>query len=468
MSCGSEGPRRDRAPVILIVFDALHAAHVSHLGHDRPTTPSLDALASEGVTFTQAFAPAPYTLASIPSLFTGRLPDHHGLVASGLVLPDDEHTLAELLGAAGYRTFAAVANIKGGSLYGLDQGFEQFLEFYDTEPTTPAKSARKGGALGRLPRAEAFLPVFREWLLELDAGEPAFLYAHVLEPHMPYDPPAKYRNLWLDPDYRGRFRRGATHKLMLDLQGRVVTPGQAAKQQAGDGYFVIERADSRAVKALYDANIRYADDVLGKLLELLRKSGLYDDAFIIVTSDHGEALWEHGRWGHSWHLYDEMLHVPLVVKFPLGSGPSDTRVDGIVSTMDLVPTLCELLNLAPPPGLDGRSLAATLERRPSAVDRRIYLRTVHSTPHIGLRTHRDKVIVGRDPETGATRRVQHFRVSDDPGEHNDLYSVDPAATLPHVAELEAWIRAADGNQARRSAEYTDSQRDLLRQLGYTD
>lgn len=129
VACGpSEPPVEplDRPPVVLVLLDALHAAHLGHLGYHSPTTPHLDALAADGVSFANVLAPAPYTVASVPSLLTGRLPESHGVTGNGARLRDEEQTMAEVLGAAGYRTHAVVSQMNGGPQLGNDQGFEVF------------------------------------------------------------------------------------------------------------------------------------------------------------------------------------------------------------------------------------------------------------------------------------------------------------------------------------------------------
>ena len=298
LSCGG---RREKPHLVLIVLDALHAGHVSHLGYTRETTPNLDRLAAEGVTFTQVLAPAPYTLASIPSILTGRLPDSHGLTqkANGK-LSAEEVTLAEILKADGYTTLGAVASANGSSAFGLDQGFERFIEVFQGEGRPDQITVQREGSALHVPSADEFLPIMVDWLAEVRGKTPHFFYLHVLEPHTPYTPPEDFRSRFIDPGYSGPFKSGDGEILVETVRGEA-------------------EADEEGIRAtidLYDANLAWADHVLGLLLDEIKKFGLYDDALIIVTSDHGEAFWQHGLWGHNNQLYEEMLRVPLVVKFP--------------------------------------------------------------------------------------------------------------------------------------------------------
>jgi len=451
-----------RPPVVLIVFDALHAGRVSHLGYERETTPNLDAIAAEGVSFARAFAPAPYTLASIPSLLTGRLPDSHGVTSQLAALPDDESTLAELLGAAGYRTVAAVGNLNGGARLGNDQGFEVFDELFRSPKGELVVAEEQGGDL-QLASADLFVDFTREQLAEGSDGRPLFLYLHVLEPHAPYHMPEAYRELWLDPEYDGIFASGDTAAFISTIH---------------DGVEPTER-DIEAAVALYDANLRWADHNLGELRALLEQAGLWDRALVIVTSDHGEAFWEHGRWGHNDHLFDEQLHVPLVVKPPSGRGLRGVVREDMVSIIDVAPSILQWLDL--PVGeqpIDGLPLAAMVEHgdwHPPA--RELLLRSHHEIPHLGLRGETHKTIVervarpdeqGRTGALGHTTRVRYYSLLSDPGEHEDLYERERRRADRDAARLEEWGRRAAVNRNQRGVGMTPSELHMLKNLGYVD
>jgi arylsulfatase A-like enzyme len=436
-----------RPPVVLIVFDALHAGRVSHLGYERDTTPNIDRLAAEGVSFGRAFAPAPYTIAGIASLLTGRLPDSHGVTDTETALDDHEATLAERLSAVGYDTVAAVGNLNGGAAFGHDQGFDAFTELYRTP----------GSDELRLATADLFVDFTRDLLGRERSDRPLFLYLHVLEPHAPYSMPEEYRSLWIDPGYDGPLASGETQALVDTLSGRIE----------------VTQRDIEAAIALYDANLRWADHNFGLLRETLERGGLWDEALVIVTSDHGEAFWEHGRWGHNDHLYDEQLRVPLIVKLPGARGLKGVVRDELVSTLDVVPSICEWLNLAADgPPMDGVPLAALVEhaeRRPDG--RELMLRSHHEIAHFGLRSETHKTIVEREQQRvgrGRVTEVRHFALEQDPGERVDLYEQERARVQPVLDRIEEWGRASVKSGKKRRDEMNAVELRHLRDLGYME
>jgi len=440
-------PPSAKPPVILIVLDALSAKHLSHLGYEHETTPNIDALAGDGVTFTTSFAPAPYTLASIPSILTGRHPDTHGLSQPGSELPASEVTLAELLGEAGYRTFAAIGNLQGSSLHALDQGFSVYEELFREE-------GPDGGTVSHIPSSTEFLPVLKKWNSE-ESHAPPFYYLHLLEPHIPYAPPADIRKRYIDPSYTGRYKDGVTMEVM--------------KKAAERNIWNVEAVHHGPVRSLYDANIEWVDANVGEIFDYLREVGLYDRSLILLTSDHGESFWQHGRWGHSTQVYDEMLQVPLVIKLPKGTGPEGLRIDTLASVMDIVPTVCELLNLpAPPHRLDGISLVPAFIN-PKAfenaqADRQLIARTNHKVPVMALRGSTRKTIVTRPAKEGEVLKVESYAIATDPGEEKDLGSSE--GTAADVEALLEWAANAKLNGPATDRELTDDEQKHLEDLGY--
>ena len=444
-------------PVVLVLFDALHAAHLTHLGYERATTPELDRLAAEGVSFSRAFAPAPYTVAGVPSILTGRLPDTHGVTNQAARLDDEEVTLAEYLGAAGYRTAGAVSNLNGGLRLGNGQGFEVFEELYYIDDAERAEGRVEGRPV-RLVTADLLVDFAARALATTDP-RPLLLYLHVLEPHAPYVMPDAYRELWLEPGYDGVFAAGDTAALIA-----ANAPGAA-----------ITRRDVEAAIALYDANLRYADEAFGRIRGLLEGAGLWDPALVLVTSDHGEAFWQHGRWGHNEHLYDEELRVPLIVKLPAGRGLAGLVRPELVSTVDLVPSVCQWLDLPlAGPDLDGRSLAALVEHRDfEPGPRELLLRSHHTIAHLALRTNASKTIVERaqtaeDGGFGRTVAIEHYELDRDPGEREDVHERERERLGPVVERLEAWGRDAVIARNDQGAGMTRTELHMLKELGYVD
>ena len=481
LGCGRDGGEADprdsapaveplgRPPVVVVLFDALHAAHLSHLGYPRETTPELDRLVAEGVSFARAFSPAPYTVAGVPSILTGRRPDSHGVTNQAARLASEETTLAEYLRAAGYRTMGAISNLNAGVRLGNDQGFEVFEELFFTDDPDRAEATSEGRPI-RLVTADLVVDFARRMLARLAAdtsGAPPFLYLHVLEPHAPYVMPSEYRELWLDPDYDGVFVEGDIDPFVRSLN-----------EDLG-----LEQADIDAATALYDANLRWADHNFGLIRGLLEEAGLWDEALVVVTSDHGEAFWQHGRWGHNDHLFDEQLRVPLIVKLP-GAAQDDRPGDGparnvvrseLVSTIDLVPSVCEWLDL--PVGelaLDGLSLAPLVEDPGwTPPPRELILRSHHTIAHLALRTEGEKTIVERaetveDGGFGATVQVRHFDLTADPGERVDLSGQGRVELEGVVGRLEEYGRRSIVDRGERGVGMTRTELHMLKNLGYIE
>jgi arylsulfatase len=447
------GLGRRGGPVVVIVLDALHAAHLGHLGYDRDTSPHLDALAAEGVTFEHAFAPAPYTNAAIPSLLTGRLPDHHGVVKRDRMLAPVETTLAELFQAAGYATHGAVANMNGASDFGCDQGFETYVETFREHEGRIGGPSRGEGKM-RLPLAAEFAPILRAWVEEAEDPRRSLFYLHVLEPHEPYDPPAEFRELWLDEDYAGPFvGHPARAMQLLDMSRRAGTE--------------LPEADRQALLDLYDGNIANVDAAVGAMLDVLRDAELLDDALIVVTSDHGEAFWQHGEQGHNTQLYDPMLRVPLIVRFPGEDAPRGVRVRRMVSILDLVPSLCRWFDLGLPElPLDGLDLTEAIAA-PDELwrERKLLLRNFSEPPVLGVRTDTTKSILHPPAAAGQRATVEHYRLDEDPGETRDHGF---RAGEPDLAHAAVWITNVEPTAVPLDGELSMEEEAHLRDLGYAE
>lgn len=451
-SCGPGDPATPAphagAPIVLVVLDALDAGHLHHLGYERETSPNLDALAAEGVSFERALSPAPYTLAGIPSLLTGRFPDTHQLTRKTRPLRAGELTLAEVLREAGYATFGAVSNPNGSSMFGCEQGFEVYHEPFRASPDDSRDEFR-------LPDSAEYPDLLREWLAATPAGTPGFYYMHLLEPHSPYDPPEPYRSTFLDPEYRGPMERGAT-QVLVDSE---------------NGLVELSEADRAATVDLYDANILYADEIFRRLVEALTDAGVYDEAIVIVTSDHGEAFWQHGHWGHNDFLHEEMLRVPLIVKLPGKAGPRGRVVEGLASTIDVVPSLARWVGARAPFELFEGTTLDPLIAGEARAERDLFLRTNSDVPDVGVRTPDAKTIVLRDEKTRKRTGVEHYDLVEDPRELAPLAEPGPAdeARLVRVMEwaYEKWEeqKAARGEPVQ---ELSEGARELLESLGYVD
>jgi arylsulfatase A-like enzyme len=445
--CGGQASRPN---LVLVVLDNVRADHVGAYGYSRPTTPTLDELAREGTRFSRALAPSSWTRPSVASLFTSRLPSEHGAVAMESSLTDSLPTLAETLRKAGYRTAGFSGNfVHVSERGGLARGFEHW-----TSLSLPAREGvdelwRMPGGNGasvalRAPRGDELT---RAVLDALPKGStPLFLYVHYMDAHVPWVP---------DAERWRRFSRAA------DAAGPAAASSDYVVRLAAERPEVEERERLRLVD-LYDAQIAGADAALGELLRGLRERGVCPACVVLVASDHGEELGEHGGWFHGGNLYGESLAVPLVLHD--GRRPF-AGVDGRpASLIDVAPTLLGLAGVAVPPEMRGVSLLA-----PSPSQARLLAAELHEDPSFerAVRAREQRLALVRWPWkliVSRQRPVVAYQLERDPGELVPLGAADgPAAELGAAADA---LLAAPGHAGGRDAELTPEEREALRALGY--
>jgi arylsulfatase A-like enzyme len=333
-------PERPAQPnVLLLVLDTMRGDRCAFLGYDRPTTPALDEFAKEATVFTRAWSSSNWTAPAHASLFTGVGADRHGLSSSGRpFLRPYIPTLAERFGEAGYATACFSNNELVAPEFGLTRGFARFDALYKDEKR-PEPTSRQAHTLAA------------EWAeAQQRAGKPFFLFINDVEPHQPYIPSAEDAALlarsaptpaetaaasWYEPNLVMKFNLGA---VQIDPKSMAV------------------HSD------LYDGELRMLDREVGVLLERLKRSKLLDSTVVVILSDHGEFLGEHHIVDHAFGLYREVLHVPLLVRWP-GTFEAGRRVTDVVRIEDVAPTLLELCGLPPLPDIEGVSLTGNLAGR---------------------------------------------------------------------------------------------------------
>jgi len=327
-----EGAGASRPNVLLIVMDTVRARRTGLNGYGRPTTPSLDRIASEGTVYTRAWSPCSWTGPSHASLFTGLRPEHHGFLGGICFFLDEPAvTLAESLADSGYATVCLTGNDIVGPQFGLTQGFEIYERSSDqADSTAPA-------AVWATDRALELTAKFR------DEGRPFFLFVNDWEPHQPYDPPSEVARRFLDP--------GADQSHVQDARSFIATREVCLEF----GWRRFDSSQWKILSDLYDGEIATVDAEVGRLIEGLRAQGTLDETVVVVTSDHGENLGEHDLSGHMYSLHRTVLHVPLYVRFP-GRFDAGRRENGVVRLEDVHPTILGLCGVAVPPDLDGLSL----------------------------------------------------------------------------------------------------------------
>lgn len=352
--------------VLLVVLDALRADHTSIHGYDRPTTPALEALAADGHVFDRAFTAAPWTPASHGSLFAGVHPSTHGYLDGNVAFTPPHAPLAAVLADRGYRTFGAARNPKIAGHTQVTRGFQDYGDLYTVPSRPDSLGETKRLYLDLLP---GWVRTGRDWLrcerwpaehltgsfvkrrIRRHAGsEPFFGFVNVNAPHSPYAPPERFGRRFESDD------AGAAETAVVD---DLVDRG-GYRFMAGELDPTPE--EWAAVQDRYDGEIAFADAILGRLLDVLRTAGVYDETLVVVTADHGEHFGEHGRAYHQFSLFDELLHVPLVVKFPAGTTADDVPTGELVSLVDLYPTVLAALGIPVPETVEGQRIGTDSSR----------------------------------------------------------------------------------------------------------
>jgi arylsulfatase A-like enzyme len=421
-----------QANAILVVLDAGRADHLGCYGYARRTTPEIDRIAAEGVLFPRVYTPAVYTLAAMSSVWTSQYPDrHHSEVSFSAKLPKDRLTLAELLSAQGIRTAGFVANAVAGSGFGFERGFLEFHELF-----------REYGS-----SASAFAHVMPDWLRDNKSSR-FFAYLHFREPHFPYDP---------DPPFDTMFGpEGPIPKAIRRDTGWITDLNQARRAPSPGEIDHLVR--------LYDGNMAFADQEIGRLRRTLEEQGLWDRTALFIIADHGEGLFEHGWIGHNVDLHEGSIHVPLVVHLPKGAAVSARRPDGLFDLLDVAPTLADLFGVRKQGGAEksfqGTSLLPAMMGAPGQPA--VLSRTVWDRPRYALRDPRYKFVY--DTRTGEERL---FDLQADAQETRDLAASDPLRTAYFRQELHDWMahlrpQAGEGSDTAPSREECLN----LKSLGY--
>jgi arylsulfatase A-like enzyme len=302
------------ASVVLVVLDTVRIDHLTPYGYAKETTPRLLQFAQEGLLFERARSAAPWTLSSHASIFTGKLPSQHGCDWEHRWLADGQETIAEVLKREKFETFGVTTNVNASSIYNLHQGFDRFVE------TWSLRESRRGRDDSAIANEE-----IRAWLdRRPDPARPFFLFVNYADAHLPYAPPPPLDRMFGAASDRARALASRGDLLRGVLSGEVKLTAD----------------DVAGLTALYDGELRKVDGLFGDLLDDLAQRGLRDDTLVIVVADHGELLGEDGLVDHQLSLREELLHVPLVIRWPRMVRPG--RVPEPVSLTEIKPWLDSL------------------------------------------------------------------------------------------------------------------------------
>ncbi len=393
-----------RPNVIVYLIDTLRADYLTSYGADPRVSPYLHELGQDGFVFEDFFAVASWTRPTTATVLTGLYPTSHG-VSSGKAMSSSLVTMGELMGSAGYSSWAAVANAQIGSrTLQFEQGFHRFVPLEGLEPP-PVERATESSS-GQIN--DTVIP----WLDE-NRGEPFFLYLHSLDPHAPYRAPGHFQEVF-GKDYRGPQR------------GKAAAPRIAEQIGAWD----LNDEDVEYIRDTYRNEIAYQDLQIQRLVDALEERDLLDNTVIMVLSDHGEEFLDHGDWIHGHRMWQELVRVPLILWMPEGIrrelGVQPKVVADPVSQLDLVPTVTALLNIDDPYPRQGESLLPLLSAE-RAEPRVIYGEEVRfdDDDYLGAIVYQGmKLIWKRDRDTDEmTYRL--FDLGADPAEQNDLAEAQP-------------------------------------------
>ncbi len=391
--------------ILLISLDTTRADHLNCYGYASTKTPTFNSLARHGVLYSEAFTPVPTTLAAHSSLLTGLYPFHHGVRANlGFKLEDENVTLAEVLRQSGYQTSAIISAFVLDSQFGMDQGFDTFDDDLTVGVTHSDTAPRERSA------EQTNVPAV-EWLRR-HGKEKFFFWVHYYDPHDPYLPPEPYR--------------------------------------------------TRHAKALYDGEIEYADEQIGKLLGVLDEIGVRQRTLVVFVGDHGEGLGQHGEKTHGLLVYDPTMHVPMIFSAP-PPFPQGQVVHDQVCLVDVMPTVLDLLGIPAQDDLDGISLLGKVsDVRPSVCIETIHTKFQHGwAPLIGLRRQDYKLILAPESEL--------YDLRHDPAEENNLHESKPELAKELFQELVDCIGMGDPYMAtavEQNLVMDEETRRKLASLGY--
>jgi arylsulfatase A-like enzyme len=396
-----QGKKEDvagRPNFLILVLDALRADHTTHLGYEKKTTPTIDGLAAEGYTFTNAVSNSVATRYTVPSIMTLFYPEVHGIRNDGQALSRRFITLAEHMREEGYATAAWAANPSLKKRFRIGQGFAHYDDqVLNPDPDLPMWQEYE--------TAKRFNERALEWIRST-GNRPWLIYMHYRDPHTPYAPPPSYRDMFYD-------RKPGEPPI------RPITKEEYARQRTPD--MMVEGDDKGDLAwyiAQYDASIRYNDDEIGKFLSILRREGRLENTVIFVSADHGEGFLEHGRWTHGNVIYDEAIHVPLVVRLP---EPTDrpVRIDSPVHTFDIARTVLDLSGIEPRVEVQARSLMPLLRGEKDSIWEHAY---IEKKEVAALRDGEWKYIIRRKD---GRLEEELYDIAEDPGETKDLARAHP-------------------------------------------
>ena len=463
-AAASHGPN-----IVLITMDTVRADHLSLYGYDRDTTPGLRNLAETATIYNRAIASGPWTLPSHASMFTGMYSSTHGAHGyrdrPGPPLSLDFDTLAEVLAGAGLATIGVVSNlVLLTHSHQLNQGFEYWDERRPT-PLTPAPprtfTLQKAThtLISHVLPPPAIRVEFRDAKTVSNAAltilerlrvqqSRFFLFVNYMDAHWPYIPPPPYDTMF--PTKDETFTDSQYYALSADTMKLERTPS------------IRERLH---LLSQYDGGIAYIDAQIARLVTRLKEMTLFDNSLIIITSDHGEAFGERNLLGHASSVYQDQIHIPLLIKFPYQH--AGRVVEEFVSVVDLMPTVLEMLNIPAPDGVQGKSLLTPGDLSSRIVITQSFPLHFRKGQHPRLDSvHHAVFLDSMKLIESTTGKREFYDLSNDPNESSDLY--DPANKQATMLKkkLDSWLSTSERRKTKGAVKLDKQTLDRLRSLGY--
>ncbi len=455
--------------VILVSIDTLRADHVGSYGYHRNTTPNLDRLAREGVRFQNVVSTTSWTIPAHAGMFTSQYDLVHGLLSHTDRLDDKRITMAESMKKAGYTTAGFYSSITLDPVFGLGQGFDDYICCYSY--STYVDPFRKKDAKENFSRLRSRIqqavpdkdinlqelswrdvtnPVVHrkvtDWL-DKHHKERFFLFVHYWDPHYDFVPPPPYDTMF-DPGYKG------------DINGRGFISNPAIEPG-------MDRDDLEHVIALYDGEIRCTDHYVGKLVDKLKSLGILDDSLLIVTSDHGEEFFDHGSKGHRNNLFDETVMVPLIMRYP-GHVPAGKVIKKEARIIDVFPTAAALMDVPGSPEAMGENLVPYIKgQAPMPELSALSQLELENNSLFSLRTLQWKFLYHRQSESAIC-----FDLKEDPEEKKaiewkrPLFSKAKQRFKKKMDNVNSFSRTLQRSDEKPGASFTEAQEQRLRDLGY--
>ncbi len=425
--------------ILFVSFDALQASHTSCLGYFRKTTPNIDKFAKKGFLFKQAIAQASWTVPSSMSWFTSLYPSEHKLLNKYSTYAENEKVLsdlnklspevvalAEVLKKEGYATGGFTGDAGVSAKFGFGKGFDIYID-----------DAKFAGFDHSIPPAV-------KWIKE-NKNKKMFIFLHGYDSHGQYDPAAGYTKKFLDFEYKGQLKGGKEEQAKFREEG------------LENGSIQLSDADARFWRALYDEKINDADARFGEFIKELQNLGLLKTTIIILTADHGTEFYEHKRFDHGFSLYDELIHVPLVIYLP---GKKGGRViNDQVRGIDLMPTILDLLKIKVSDKVKNQMRGVSL--KPLLKENHFELNAFSETDY-RLFTHKRSI---RTPDgwkliySLENDHKELYNLNNDPAEQKSLVDVERKKAYELEQELFNWLKSMQRDFSR----YRDEREKVIKE-----